>query len=142
MALNEINGHIEPVRATDTRLAVIERRLAEVAEKGEQRVAVLRDAIADFVASEMAERDDEIMTLKKELADLQQTLKQQAAIDERVHEISTRLEEKQERRDRGKNGITDGNFLQSMSMVFAQERQSSRTEFKAADEEMQRAFEA
>lgn len=55
---------------TDARLARIERRLATVAETNEQRVLVLRDTIADFVAAEMAERDNEIMTLKKELADL------------------------------------------------------------------------
>jgi hypothetical protein len=120
---------------------MIERRVAELAEAGEQRTVVLRDAIADFVVGEMADRDNEIMTLKKQLADLQQKLKQQAAIDRRVNEISARLEEKQEQRDRGKIG-TDGNFLQSMSMAFAQERQSAREEFKAAYEEMQRAFEA
>src|SRR5262249_31039424 len=102
----------------------------------------LRDAIADFVASEMAERDNEIMTLKKELADLRQKLEQQAAIDRRVNEISVRLGEKQERRDRGKNGITDGDFMQTMSMVVAHERESARKEFKAADEEMQGALEA
>ena len=133
------NGHAEPVtRVTDARMARIERRLTELAESGEQRVMVLRDAIADFVAGELRERDEEIVSLKKQLADLQQKLEQQAAIDQRVHEISARLEEKQARRDRGKNGITDGDFIQ----VFAQERQSARKEFKAADEEMQRALEA
>jgi hypothetical protein len=79
------------------------------------------------------------VSLKKQLADLQQKLEQQAAIDRRVNEISARLEEKQERRDRGKNGITD--IIQTMDMVIARERQSARKEFKAADEEMQRAFE-
>jgi hypothetical protein len=132
------NGHAEPAtRAWDARLARLERRLADIAEIGEQRVMVLRDAIADFAASELARRDAEIVSLKKQLADLQQKLEQQAAIDQRVHEISARLEEKQARRDGGKNGITDGDFIQ----VFAQERQSARKEFKAADEEMQRAFE-
>jgi hypothetical protein len=82
------------------------------------------------------------VSLKKQLADLQQKLEQQAAIDQRVHEISARLEEKQARRDSGKNGITDGDIIQTMDMVIAQERQSARKEFKAADEEMQRAFEA
>jgi hypothetical protein len=146
MALNEVktlNGPAEPAtRAWDARLARIERRLAGMADSGEHRIVVLRDAIADFVASEMAERDNEIMTLKKQVADLQQKLEQQAAIDWRVNEISARLEEKQERRDRGKNGITDSDFMQTMSMLIAQERQSARTEFKAADEEMQRAHEA
>src|SRR5262249_39125300 len=36
-------------------------------------------------------------------------------------------------------GIADGDFIQT---TIAQERQSARKEFKAADEEMQRAFEA
>src|SRR5215813_7490483 len=129
------NGHAEP--AWDARLVKLERRIADIAATGEQRVAILRDAIADFAAAELAKRDEEIVSLKKQLADLQQKLEQQAAIDERVHEISARLEEKQARRDRGKNGITD-DFIQ----VFAQERQSAREEFKAADAEMQRALEA
>jgi len=140
------NGHAEPAtRAWDARLARIERRLAampaEIAETGEQRVAILRDAIADFAAAELAKRDEEIERLKKQLADLQQKLEQQAAIDQRVHEISARLEEKQARRDRCKNGVTDGDFIQTMNTVIAQERQSAREEFKAADEEMQRSFE-
>ena len=90
------NGHAEPAgRAWDGRLARIERQLAalpaEIAETGEQRVAILRDAIADFAAAELAKRDEEIVSLKKQLAELQQKLKQQAAIDQRVHEISNRL---------------------------------------------------
>ena len=88
-------------------------------------VAILRDAIADFAAAELAKRDEEIVNLEKQLADLQQKLEQQAAIDQRVHEISARLEEKQ-RRDRGK----DGDFFQTMNTVIAQERQSAREEFK------------
>src|SRR5262249_9788023 len=108
-------------------------------ETGEQRILILRDAIADFAAAELARRDDEIVILKKQLADLQQKLEQQAAIDQRVHEISARLEEKQARRDRGKK---HGDIIQTMGMVIAQERQSARKEFKAADEEMQRALEA
>jgi hypothetical protein len=60
------NGHAQPApRAGDVRLARIERRLAEIAESGEQRAAVLRDAIADFVAAELASRDGEITSLKK-----------------------------------------------------------------------------
>ena len=35
----------EQPQATDARLAVIERRLADIAETGEQRVLILRDAI-------------------------------------------------------------------------------------------------
>src|SRR5215472_17013030 len=118
------NGHAEPVtRAWDARLATIERRLAalpaEIAETGEQRVAILRDAIADFAAAELAKRDEEIVSLKKQLADFQQKLKQQAAIDQRVPDISARLEERQARRDRGKNGIADGDIIQTMDMVIA-----------------------
>src|SRR5262249_5818990 len=113
--------------------------LGEIAETGEQRIVILRDAMADFAASELDKRDEEIAVLKKQLADLQQKLEQQAAIDQRVHEISARLEEKQARRDRGK-GITD--IIHTMDMVIAQEYQSAREEFKAADEEMQRALEA
>src|SRR5215471_7004140 len=101
----------QPVRAADARLAVIERRLAVIAESGEQRVLILRDAIADFAAAELAKRDEEIVSLKKQLAGFQQKLEQQAAIDQRVHEISTRLEERQARRDRDKNGIADGDFI-------------------------------
>ena len=56
--------------------------------------------------------------------------------------ISPRLEEEQARRDRVKNGITDGDFIQRLGMMIAQERQSARTEFKAAAEAMQRTFEA
>src|SRR5262244_3296285 len=131
------NGHAEPVtRAWDARLARIEQRLADIAETGEQRILVLRDAIADFAAAELARRDEEIVSLKKQLADFQQKLEQQTAIDQRVHEISARLEERQARHDRDKNRITDGEFIQSMGVMIAQERQSARKEFKAADEEM------
>ena len=99
----------------------------------------MRDAIADFAAAELEKRDEEIVSLKKQLADFQQKLEQQAAIDLRVDEISARLGEKQARRDRGKSGITDGDFIQTMGMMIAQERQSARKEFKAADQEMQGA---
>ena|SRR5215472_5674980 len=138
--LDEIkpNGHAEPAtRAWDKRLGAIERRLAALPAEIEQRVVILREALADFAAAELAKRDEEIVSLKKQLADFQQKLEQQAAIDERVDEISARLEEKQARRDRGK----DGDFIQTMNTVIAQERQSAREEFKAADEEMQRSFE-
>ena len=60
------------------------------------------------------------------------------AVDQQVGEIATRLEERQVRRDRG----TDGDIIQTMGMVFAQERHSAREEFKTADREMQRALEA
>jgi hypothetical protein len=135
------NGHAErATRATDTRLARIEQRLAEIAETGHERVLILRDALADFAAAELAKRDDEIVSLQKQIADVQHKLEQQAAIDQRVHEISGRLEEKQERSDRGKNGT--GDFIQTMGTLITQERRSTRTEFKAAVEEMRRALEA
>src|SRR5262252_1674860 len=129
------NGHAEPVtRAWDARLATIERRLAalpaKIAESGEQRVLILRDAIADFAAAELAKRDEQIVSLQKQLADFQQKLEQRAAIDRRVNEISARLEEKQERRDRGKN---DGDLIQTVGIMIAQERESARKEFKAAN---------
>jgi hypothetical protein len=136
------NGHAGPATpVTDTRLARIERRLGEIAETGEQRVAILRDAMADFAAAELAQRDEEIASLKNRIADLEHRLEQKTAVDQQVAEIATRLEERQARRDTGKNGITDGDFIQTMTMVIAQERQSARDEFKAADEEMQRALE-
>jgi chromosome segregation ATPase len=112
----------------------------EIHETSEQRVLILRDALADFAAAELAKRDGEIVSLQKQLADLEQKLEQQAAIDQRVHEISARLEEKQERRDNDKNGI--GDFIQTMGTLITQDRQSARTEFKAAVEEAQRAVEA
>ena len=69
------NGHAEPVtRAWDARLAAIEQRLVEIAETGEQRVAILRDAFADFTAAELAQRDGEIRTLKQRIAELEREL--------------------------------------------------------------------
>src|SRR5262249_171754 len=137
------NGHADPpTRAWDARLAAIERRLAALAESGEQRGAGLRDAVAEFAAAELAKRDAEIVNLKKQLADFQQKLEQEAAIDQRVDEISARLEENQARRETGKKCITGGDFIQTMGLMMAQERHSAREEFKTADGEMQRAFEA
>jgi hypothetical protein len=73
------NGHAEPVtRAWDARLTRVEQRLAglpvEIHETSEQRVLILRDALADFAAAELAKRDKEIVSLQKQLADLQQKL--------------------------------------------------------------------
>jgi hypothetical protein len=138
------NGHAEPATRTwDARLAAIERQLAalpaEIVESGEQRIVILRDAIADFAAAELEKRDAEIAILKKHVTDLEHQLQQKTAVDQQVHEIATRLEERQARRDVGKNGIADGDFIQTM---IAQERQSARTEFKIAVEEAQRAVEA
>jgi hypothetical protein len=99
------NGHAEPAaRAWDARLARIERRLADIAEAGEQRIVILRDAVADFAAVELAKRDDEIVTLKKHIGDLERKLEQKVAVDQQVHEIAMRLEEKAARRDEAKRG--------------------------------------
>jgi len=85
------NGHAEPVtRAWDARLAAIEQRLVEIAETGEQRVAILRDAFADFTAAELAQ--------------LERELEQKTAVDQRVHEIAMRLEERAAGRDEAKRG--------------------------------------
>jgi hypothetical protein len=123
-------------------LARIEQRLADIPATSEQRVSILRDAMADFTAAELARRDEEIALLKEQVADLTHRLDQKMVVDQQVHEIATRLEERQAQRDTPKNGITDGDFMQTMSMVITQERQSARNEFKTADEEMQRALEA
>ena len=99
------NGHAEPVtRAWDARLAAIEQRLVEIAETGEQRVAILRDEFADFTAAELAQRDGEIRTLKQRIAELERELEQKTAVDQRVHEIAMRLEERAAGRDEAKRG--------------------------------------
>ncbi len=66
------NGHAAPLprRTTDAQLARIEKRLAAIADANEQRIAVLRDAIADFTAAEFRERDEQIAALKNEVAEL------------------------------------------------------------------------
>jgi hypothetical protein len=134
---------------TDASLARVEQRLTKVAEDSERRDGVLSAATAEFVAVEFAPRDAEIVdlknetvSLKKRVSDLESRLEQKRAVDQQVAEIATRLEERQERRDRAKDGITVGDFIQTMSMMIAQERQSAREEFKAAVEEAQCAFEA
>jgi hypothetical protein len=53
---------MQKYRAGRDRAAEFERRIAEVAE---QRVAILRDAMADFAGAELQKRDDEIQYLKK-----------------------------------------------------------------------------
>jgi hypothetical protein len=70
MMLHETNGHAQPVR--QAWVANIERRLNEVEQNGEQRVLVLRDALADFAAAQLAQRDNEIALLKKHIAELEQ----------------------------------------------------------------------
>ena len=99
------NGHADPSsRAWHAHLARIERRLAEIAEAGEHRVAILCDALADFTAAELAQRDGEIRTLKQHIADLEHKLQQKTAVDQQVHEIAMRLEEKAAGRDEAKRG--------------------------------------
>ena len=72
--LDERNGHTAAAVA-HIFLARLERRLAEVAEAGaqrlEQRVVVLRDAIGDFVVEELEWRDEEIRNLKQRVAELE-----------------------------------------------------------------------
>jgi len=99
------NGHADPSsRAWDAHLARIERRIADIAEAGEQRIVVLRDALADFTAAELAQRDGEIRTLKQRIAELERELEQKTAVDQQVHEIAMRLEEKAARRDEARRG--------------------------------------
>jgi uncharacterized protein YigA (DUF484 family) len=87
-------------RATDARLAKLERQLAEQARDNEQRFLALRDATVDFVAAELAPLAEENAVLKKRMADLEQKFEQKMTVDQQVHEIATRLEERQAQRDR------------------------------------------
>jgi hypothetical protein len=90
------NGHAEPMpRAWDARLAAIERRLADIAGSGEHRIAILRDAIGDFCAGELAKRDDQIGSLKEHIADLERQLAEKTAVDRQVAEVAAQLEERQ-----------------------------------------------
>ena len=86
----ETNGHAQLIG--DTRLTRIERRLTEITHTSEQRVAVLRDALADFTAAELSERDQEIARLKEQVTELQQKLEAKTAIDHEVAEIAQRLD--------------------------------------------------
>jgi hypothetical protein len=105
VARSEANGHAEPIpRAWDARLAAIERRLADIAGSGEHRIAILRDAIGDFYAGELAKRDDDIAILKKHIADLEHKLAQKTLVDRQVAEVAAQLEERQARRDEAKRG--------------------------------------
>src|SRR5262249_5020843 len=92
--------------ATRTWEGRIEKRLAEITTTYERRIEILRDALADFTSSELAERDQEIARLKAQIATLEQKLEQQASVDQRVHEITTRLEEKAARINEAKRGPT------------------------------------
>ena len=67
MNKQKTNNHVEPVpRGTDAGLATIERRLAEIAATSEQQILALRDAIGEFVDSELTLRDKEIAILKRQ----------------------------------------------------------------------------
>jgi hypothetical protein len=98
------NGHAALSRVKDARMAMIERRLAEVAAGGEQRVLAVRDAIAKFTAAELAQRDEEITILKKHIADLEHRLQEKTAVEKQVAEIAARLEEWQAKRAEGNRG--------------------------------------
>jgi hypothetical protein len=104
MMLDEVktNGHAEP--AWDARLATLERRIADIAKTGEQRVAILRDAIGDYAAAELAKRDDQIGSLKEHIAKLENQLAQKTLVDRQVAEVGAQLEERQARRDEAKRG--------------------------------------
>jgi hypothetical protein len=54
--------------------------------------------MADFAADELAQRDEEIASLKNRIADLEHRLEQKRAVDQQVAELATRLEERQARR--------------------------------------------
>jgi hypothetical protein len=104
MMLDEVktNGHAEP--AWDARLAKLERRIADIAATGEQRVAILRDAIGDFCAAELAQRDAKIGILEKHISDLEKQLEQKSSVDQQIHEIAMRLDARQSARDEAKRG--------------------------------------
>jgi TolA-binding protein len=82
----------------------MERRLSEVTANSEQRIAILREAMAHFAARELAERDERIATLKKKVAELTQELEQKTAIDQQVAEIVKRLDAQASARDAAKRG--------------------------------------
>jgi hypothetical protein len=85
------NALAEPVtRAADERLVRIEHRLAEIAKSGEQRVTVLRDAVADYTAAEWAKIEVcwQIATLKKQIVDFERQIEKTMAVDQQVAEIA------------------------------------------------------
>jgi hypothetical protein len=84
----------------------MERQLKQVAETSEQRVQVLRDAIADFVAAELEQRDEEMASLKNQIADLERQLQQKTAVDQLVNEAVARLDSRQLARDEARRGKT------------------------------------
>ena len=70
-----LRGCVAATKAWGARLTVVERRLvdmpAEIINTNEQRVAILRDAMAAFVGEEFRERDERIETLEAQVAVLQ-----------------------------------------------------------------------
>ena len=99
------NGHTEPAtRAWDASLARIERRLAELGEAGERRIVILRDALGDFVATELATRDREISALRKHIAELEHEIARKSEVDQQIDEIVRRLDARQFARDEAKRG--------------------------------------
>jgi hypothetical protein len=99
------NGHAEPAtRAWDASLARIERRLAELGEAGEQRIVILRDALGEFVATELATRDREISALRKHIAELEHEIARKSEVDQQIDEIVRRLDARQFARDEAKRG--------------------------------------
>jgi flagellar biosynthesis/type III secretory pathway ATPase len=102
MMLHETDGHAQPVKQAWA--ANIERRIAEVEQNGEQRVLILRDALADFAAAQLAQRDNEIALLKKHITELEQKLQQKSEVDVRVEEVIKRLDARQLARDEAKRG--------------------------------------
>jgi hypothetical protein len=99
------NGHAEPAtRAWNASFARIERRLAELGEAGEQRIVILRDALGEFVATELATRDREISALRKHIAELEHEIARKSEVDQQIDEIVRRLDARQFARDEAKRG--------------------------------------
>src|SRR5215468_4145685 len=89
--------HSEPVSLA--RVTRMERRFSELAESSEQRVNVLRDAISDFIAAELAPRDEAIARLKEQIANLKRQLQAKTEIDQQVAEVAMRLDARQVARE-------------------------------------------
>src|SRR5215472_13998355 len=99
------NGHAEPAtRAWNASLARIERRLAELGETGEQRIVIMRDALGEFVTTELATRDREILPLRKHIVELEHEIARKSEVDQQIDEIVRRLDARQFARDEAKRG--------------------------------------
>ena len=77
--MSTTDGNVVPIPSAA--LARLEHRLAEA---GEQRVLILRDAVGDFVANELEQRDQDIVELKSEIENLRQILAEQQAVTDRL----------------------------------------------------------